>query len=408
MRILFVNAYFSPEKIAFSHLEKDLIEGFVAAGHEIEVICPTPTRGVTKEVRKQYKRIKKEELYEGKVRVRRFAAPKEGRNPLLRAFRYFWCNFREYRIGRKYKNIDVVFAVSTPPTQGILAGKLGKKLKCPFVYSLQDIFPDSLVTTGLTKKGSLIWKLGRKIERKTYARANRIIVIAKSHKQNLLEKGVPEEKISIISNWVDLEKIKPIARAENKLFEDLPLDKDKFLVVYAGNFGAAQGADILLKAAEKLLGEEKIQFVVFGGGAEFESAVEYARARELTNVIINPLLPQERVAEVYSLGDVALITCKAGVGNSGMPSKTWSIMACNTPIIASFDLESDMADVLQASGAGRCVEAENVDALVEAILTACEKKAEKCDLRGYVKEQADKEACVARYLKTIFTNDNDD
>lgn len=404
MKILFVNAYFMPETIAFSHLEKDLIECLVGAGHEIEVICPTPTRSVSDKVYEQYKSIKTEELYDGKVRVRRFSAPKEGKNPLFRAFRYLWCNFREYQIGKKYKNIDVVFAVSTPPTQGLLAGKLGKKLKCPFIYSLQDIFPDSLVTTGLTKKGSLIWKIGSWVEHKTYRCAECIIVISESCKRNLLQKSVPEDKLSLISNWVDIEKVKPVSRDENKLIDEFGIDPKKFLVVYAGNFGVAQGADVVLKAAEKLLTEKDIQFVIFGGGAEYMTAIEYVKKHNLTNVLIHPLLSQDRVSEVYSLGDVALITCKSGVGNSGMPSKIWNIMACNTPIIASFDTDSDMDEILHISNAGICVEPENVQALVGGIFEAYNNR-DNCkplSLRSYVEENASKEKCLLKYVNTII------
>lgn len=401
MRILFVNAYFMPETIAFSHLEKDLIEGLVTAGHEIDVICPTPTRAVSDDVYKQYKAIRTEELYDGKVHVRRFSSPREGKNPLIRAFRYFWCNLREYQIGKKYKNIDAVFAVSSPPTQGMLAGKLSKKLKCPFIYSLQDIFPDSLVTTGLAKENSFLWKIGRWLERKTYGYAQRIIVISESCKRNLLKKGVPEEKLSLISNWVDIEAIQPVSREKNKLIAEYNIDPNKFLVVYAGNFGAAQGADIILKAAEKLLNESNIQFIIFGGGVEFEDGVQYVKEYKLTNVMINPLLPQEKVSEVYSLGDVALITCKPGVGDSGMPSKTWNILACNTPIIASFDKDSEMAEILKASGAGVCVEAGNVDALAEKIANLLAKSTQPNSGRHYVEVYASKNNCVRKYVEII-------
>ncbi len=407
MRILFVNAYFEPEVIAFSHLEKDLLEQLTAEGHEVEVICPTPTRGVTEEVCRKYRSLKTEELYDGKVHVRRFSAPREGKNPIIRALRYFWCNLREYQIGRKYKDIDVVFAVSTPPTQGLLAGKLSKKLKCPFVYSLQDVFPDSLVTTGLTREGSLIWRLGRRIERKTYERASRIIVISKSCRENLLRKGVAEDKLDLISNWVDVEQTKPVLREDNPLIRELAIDPSKFLVVYAGNFGAAQGAEIVLKAAEALQQEEKIGFVIFGGGSEFEDAVSDAHARGLTNVTIQGLLPKERVSQVYSLGDVALITCKAGVGGSGMPSKTWSIMACNTPIIASFDPESDLADVIRDSGAGACVEPGQTEPLVAAIRKAyeawCTGEKRNLNLRTYVEKHASGEQCVKQYIEVMQT-----
>ena len=401
MRILFVNAYFRPETIAFSHLEKDLIEGLISAGHEIEVICPIPTRNVSDEVYEQYKSVKSEDLYDGKVHVRRFFAPREGKNPLVRAFRYFWCNLREYQIGKKYKGIDAVFAVSTPPTQGLLAGKLSKKLNCPFIYSLQDIFPDSLVTTGLSKEGSLIWKIGSWMERKTYGYAKRIIVISESCKRNLLHKGVSQDKLSLISNWVDIDQIKPVPREENKLISEYGIDANKFLIVYAGNFGAAQGADIVLKTAEKLLDKPKIQFIIFGGGAEYGAAVDYVKEHNLTNVLINPLLPQDRVSEVYSLGDVALITCKPGVGNSGMPSKTWNIMACNTPIIASFDTDSDMAEILTSSGAGKCVEAGDVEALAQEIIHESQVHVRQCNPREYVQKNADKVQCVEWYISTI-------
>lgn len=396
MRILFLDAYFLPEKIAFTHLEQDLICGLLDQGHTIEVLCPVPTRGISRETAKAYASIKRETLHDGKVRVQRFWAPQEGRNPLVRAFRYFWCNLCQYQLGKKYRNIDVIFAVSTPPTQGWLAGKLSKKLGCRFVYNLQDVFPDSLVTTGLAKKGSLLWKLGRRLEDSTYQSADAIIVISKAMERNILEKGVPAERIHTVSNWIDTDAVKPVAKEENKLFEEYGIDTEKFTVVYAGNFGAAQGASVVLDAARLL---PEIQFVIFGGGAEFD-AVKTA-AKQLPNVIANGLLPQERVPEVYSLGDVALITCKKGVGNSGMPSKTWSIMACNTPIIAAFDPDSELAEIIQVANAGTCVEPENAEALAQAVLTAQNASGE-CGGRDYVCQFASKQVCVAEYVK-IFS-----
>ena len=159
MKILFVDAYFFPETIAFTHLEHDLIESLIEQGHDIQVVCPVPTRGVSSQTVKEYRAKKHEKLYSDRVSVERFWAPQEGKNPIVRAFRYFWCNFREYQIAKKYSDVDVVFSVSTPPTQGLIAGKIAKKLKCPLVYSLQDVFPDSLVTSGLAKEIQFFGKL---------------------------------------------------------------------------------------------------------------------------------------------------------------------------------------------------------------------------------------------------------
>ena len=404
MKLIKLSSYYAPENISSSHLSRDLEDAYLAADMTIEVHCPTPTRGVSAQVRKQYKKIKYEEMRDGRIIVRRFSMFREGKNPVLRALRYFLVNLKQYSRGSRARDIDVITAGSTPPTQGVLCAKVAKRLsrrqgrKVPFIYNLQDVFPDSLVTTGLTKKGSILWKIGRKIENYTYAHADHIIVISESMKKNIMDKGVPEDKITVVSNWIDTEATRPVPREENRLFEEFSIERDKFTVVYAGNLGKAQGAGVVLDAAT-LMADEDVQFVIFGGGAEFESVRE--RATTLRNVIINPLLPQDRVPEVYSLGDVALITCKRGVGDSGMPSKTWSIMACDTPIIAAFDTESELADILAHANAGVTVEPENAEALAEAIRALKRGESKPAGGRAYVCEHAEKKLCTAKYVEII-------
>ena len=129
MNVLFINAYFLPETIAFTHLEQDIIDALLKAGHKVEVICPTPSRGMTDGEITKYKKIKTENLRG--VSVRRFSAPRERSSAVFRALRYFWCNFREYRIAKTCRQADAVFAVSTPPTQGLTAGKAAKSSACP-------------------------------------------------------------------------------------------------------------------------------------------------------------------------------------------------------------------------------------------------------------------------------------
>ncbi len=398
MKFLFLNAYFEPEVTAFTHLDRDMIEGLVEAGHEIEIITPTPTRGITDEVYECYKKRFSEELFGGKVHVTRFRSPREGRNPIFRALRYTWCTSREKAIAKRFPDVDAVFAVSTPPTQGKMAGEVAKKLGVPFIYSLQDIFPDSLVTTGLAKEGSFFYNIGTKIANKTYELASKIIVISDSFVENIRAKGVAMEKIVKIPNWTDTDAIRPIPKSENKLFDELGISRDKFTVVYAGNLGEAQGADVIVRAAELLRDNEEIQFVIFGGGSRYSAVCEKIQELGLKNTIINPLLPQDRVSEVYSLGDVALVTCKAGVGGSGMPSKTWSIMACNTPIIAAFDTDSELASILKEAGAGIAVEPECEKSLADAIVAANKSKRLSTG-RDYVLANASRRACVAEYVR---------
>ena len=127
MKILFLNGYFYPENIAYTHLEQDIIKTLVENGHTIDVICPIPSRGVDAETRKKYSSMLEESMYDGKVKVHRFPLGEEKESTLKRFARYFVCDFKTYFLAKKYK-ADVVFAVSTPPIQGMLAGKVAKKI----------------------------------------------------------------------------------------------------------------------------------------------------------------------------------------------------------------------------------------------------------------------------------------
>lgn len=401
--VLILDAYYEPEIIAFSHLEKDLIEGIIEKGYKVKVICPTPTRGISAKTAKEYKKIKKEIKNDGNLEILRFSAPQEGKSVVLRAIRYFWCNFRTIHFAKKSK-ADLIFSNSTPPTQGYISGKVAKKKNIPFLYSLQDVFPDSLVSTGLTKEGSVLWKIGRFIENRTYLKADKIITISNSMKNNLLTKGVSEKKLEIIPNWVDTQKIRPVLKSENKLISELGVLPDSFIVVYAGNMGESQNVDIILDVA-KDFSSKNILFLLFGSGSEFDRIKERVKQENINNIIIRGLMPPDRISEVYSLGDLALITGKKGVGKTGLPSKTWSIMACNTPIVASFDTDSALSGVLEKSGGGTCVEPENKKLLAKEI----EKKYNEwslnikteCNSRDYVKNNLSKQICVSRYLREI-------
>ena len=400
MKILVLDAYFEPENTAFTHLEKDLLEAFVAAGHEVEVVCPTPTRAVSEELIEKYRNIRLEKLYGGNVTVHRVFVPRERRGIILRALRYFLCNHRLYKTAKSIKDADVIFSNSTPPIQALVAAKLKKKLKIPFVYDLQDIFPDSLVGIGKTKKGSLIYRVGRRIENRSYAAADKIIVISEDFKSNIMGKGVPENKIEVVYNWVDCDAVKPILRGDNPLFDELSLDEKDFTVVYAGNFGRAQGVKTVFDAAMILKERKDIKFVLFGGGEEYEELKNYKEQNGLDNLVLNPLLDQKRVSEVYSLGSVDLVTCKKSFGRAAFPSKTWNIMACNLPIIASYDEDSELAKVLQDSGAGIMVEPEDPAALAKAII-AFKDSPFNVSARQYVLRNADKTICVKKYVDVI-------
>ena len=183
------------------------------------------------------------------------------------------------------------------------------KHNVPFVYNVQDIFPDSLVGTGFAKKGGILWKIGSVISNYAYRKADRIIVISQDFKKNLIAKGVPEGKIEVVYNWVDENAVVPVAKEDNPLFEEFGISRDKFHVVYAGNLGNAQNIDVIIDAADVLKDEKNVEFLIFGTGGLKDQYVEKVKDLQLDNVKFFPLQPIESVWQLIGLGNVCVVSC---------------------------------------------------------------------------------------------------
>ena len=362
MRIIFPCSYYLPETAASLYITDNIVHACAEDGNIVLLYTPTPTRSVPA----GSEWVRKETLVNGNLFIKRFRMYGEGKNPILRALRYLLCELVQlhYCLLKKY---DVAFIDSTPPIQGLKMPLIKWFKHKPIVYNAQDIFPDSLVGTGLTKKGSLIWKIGRVVEKITYKYSDKIIVISEDFKNNLLAKGVPEEKIVVVYNWVDETAVVDIPRSENKLFDKYGLDRSKFYITYNGNIGLTQNMDMLLEVAKALEANDDIQFVLVGNGAYLEQVKQIILDRNISNVHLLPFQPYEDISHVFSLGDVSLVISKPGVGANSVPSKTWSIMSAERPVLANFD-ENELKRIVEKNSCGIFTKAGDKVAFTDAIL----------------------------------------
>ena len=364
MKAIFPCSYYLPETAASLYITDNIVHACADKGIEVDLYTPSPTRNVPDGSVWE----REERQMDGKLRIHRFHLYGEGKNPMLRALRYFLGEFilLHYCMWKKY---DVAFVDSTPPIQGLKMPLIKWLKRKPTIYNVQDIFPDSLVGTGLTHEGSLIWKIGRMVEKITYRYADKIIVISEDFKKNIMAKGVPEDKIVVIYNWVDQNKVVDVPREENKLFDVYGLDRSKFYITYNGNIGLTQNMDMLLDVAKELQEEYKdIHFVLVGNGAYLDEVKRKVADQQLDNVHLLPFQPYEDISHVFSLGDASLVISKPGVGANSVPSKTWSIMSASRPVLANFD-ENELKTIIENNHCGIFTKAGDKDAFKESILT---------------------------------------
>lgn len=406
MNLLIFNAYFEPENIASAYISRDIRSAILERGHTIHLFTPTPSRGLSKSVVREYRKRsrRRELLFDGGMTVRRYRMIAESHGASQRVARYLLCNIVQLYFGLVTRNVDAIFLASTPPTQGAVAGLISKIRKIPVVYSLQDIFPDSMISGGVIRQGGWIHKLCVRMEQFSYRNVSKIVVISSQARAALLARGVAEDKLLLIRNWPDEASVRQVPRDANYLFDEYALDRNRFYVSYCGNIGRTQNIELLLAAA-KALPNKEIAFVIIGDGDMRQELVDRIQAEQLDNVKWIPFQPYRNISAVFSLGNAGLVISKPETGGSSVPSKTWNIMLAGIPVLASFDSSSELCDIVRSSGSGICCPPDDKDALVSAVLRLyadrrlCEEmgKNGQCYIAGHLTRQKG----TAAYVQAI-------
>jgi glycosyltransferase involved in cell wall biosynthesis len=233
----------------------------------------------------------------------------------------------------------------------------------PFVYDIQDLWPDTISASNMMSNSFILRGLNSWCSF-VYRQADHLTVLSQGFRRTLIERGVPEAKISLIYNWCDEENIRPQDRDEG-LAQRLRLI-GRFNVMYAGTMGPAQALDSVLEAAAFCAtANPKIQFVFVGGG--IERADLEAKAARSPNVLFLPHQSTREISSLLALADVLLVHLKDDpLFRMTIPSKTQAFLAASKPILMA--VSGDAADLVQRAQAGVTVGPENAREIAQAVL----------------------------------------
>ena len=294
--------------------------------------------------------------------------PRKGKNKLLRILAWLGFHATSTLAGvvSQFKP-DLILAPSPPLTIGVSAWLLGLWHNCPFIYNVQEIYPDVAVNLGVLRSSFAI-KFLQELEHFVYSKARVLTVISENMANRIRAKSVAEDKVRVIPNFVDTNDFRPLPKVNNfSLQYGL---HDKFVVSYAGNMGKPQGLNILVEAAYLLKQETGIHFLLMGDGSERVSLIEHAQRFQLPNITVLPYQPYSIMAEAYASADASFVSQAAGTSSDGIPSKVYRIMACARPVIACTDVGSDLAGLVAEADGGVVVPSGSTQALSNAIQQA--------------------------------------
>lgn len=253
---------------------------------------------------------------------------------------------------------------SKPLTIGLTAWAISCLKHIPYVYNVQDIYPDIAIRLGVLKNKTAI-HVFRWLERFVYRSAARITVLSEGFRANLLQKSVLLAKLRIIPNFVNTDFMKPLPRQNN--FSAQHQLNNYFVVMYAGNIGLSQRLETLLVAADQLKDLSDLRILIVGNGATKGEIVTLAAKMNLSNVIFLPFQPRGELPIMYASADVSLVIIRQGISSESVPSKTYTIMASGRPIIASVDSDSEIWTMLHKAECGLCIPPEDAALLAQAI-----------------------------------------
>jgi glycosyltransferase involved in cell wall biosynthesis/ribosomal protein S18 acetylase RimI-like enzyme len=361
MRILIVSQWYPPDAMKLLSDQAETLREF---GHDVEFMAGLPN-WPSGRLYPGYKMcLWMRETQKGVPITRLFVYPDHSRSGVKRAL-----NFLSYAASATVlgpflmRCCDAVYFVHPPATAALPAVLLSRLWDVPMAMEIQDMWPETLEATGMVGNRRVLGAMGWFCSW-VYRRASAIRVISDGFKRNLVDKGVPADKVHVMSNWVDTDFYRPV-EPDPDLVDKLAC-RGRFTVMFAGTVGLAQGLDVMLEAAAMLDDSPLVQFLIVGDGADSERLQEMAQRRNLANVRFLGRYPADAMAGMYAVADVLFVHLRDHpLFRITIPHKIFTYLASGKPILAA--MEGDARGVVESARAGLCCPPGNPRALADTV-----------------------------------------
>lgn len=404
MRILLHIIQFPPDVNSTGLLMEQICEELQAYGHEIWVVTTFP----------HYAQFRVWDAYRGRLvqldshkglRVVRLSVFASGRKQNMRHRLINYLSFNALAMIAHLlirKRFDVVLCTNGSFFSGVSAYLSGLFTGTPFVYNIQDLYPETPAQAGQLQNSSSV-RLLKQVARFMYHTAAHITVITPAFREHLRAEGVPPAKISVIPNFVNTQFIQPLPK--RNAFSERHGLVDTFVISHAGNLGYVYDLETLLEAAAQLTNYPDIVILIVGDGVAKPELERKAAALELPNVRFLPFQPLADLPLLRATSDIQVSLYKYGSAKNSMPSKIYEIMASGRPILASAEQESDVRTLIDTTACGLCVEPQNVTQLTDAILTLYHDPTCRAEMAKHGREHAEqyysRQVVAARYNELL-------
>ena len=362
MHLLLIALNYYPDMLGNAPLMTGLCEDLVKRGHRVSVVCSFPHHE-TGRIEERYRGhfIQREQRNGVEILRMYLYPPKDSTLAKMASYASFTISALVGALS--IRDVDVILTPSPPITLGFLDGVLKTMRGVPFVYNLQDLFPEAAIQLGVLTNRYVI-RFFKTIERYVISRADCLAVISEGFRNYLARQGVPDRKITVIPNYADTELIVPEDPATNKYRHELNL-QGRFIVQFSGRMGHSQDFDTVIRVMKILSDLPNLHFMMVGDG-HVRTNLERS-CHGLHNITFLPVQLREDLSALLSAADIGLSPLRKGLSSTSVPSKIFGIMAAARPVVACADKGSDTEEIICTAGGGLVVEPGDAAALAWAI-----------------------------------------
>ena len=403
-KVLIHSIVFSPDSVSTAYLYNDIALGLQGRGYEVVVLTTTPHYNlIESSINKQL--LKKKLLglyYESDFNgIRVIHVPlKKYKNTIVRIVSFIYWHFFSLLFGLSIKNIDFILSPSPPLSIGFISILVAKRNKAKFVYNVQEVYPDLLIKNGALKSKIIIRAL-KWLEKYVYDNASFVITIDKKFYEQIVDRFINKEKLSIVPNFVDTDLYHPIDYEVN-MHMPFTRDNSKVRLLYAGNIGFYQDWEPVLFAAKKLK-DTNIEFWIIGEGVKKDSLIKEVEVHNLSNIKIMPYQDRETMPLINAFADIHFISINKDMEHEGFPSKVYTIMACAKPLIVITGKNTPLYSFLENLNCSILITENRNEEFVQSILELANNKEKQNDFgrNGYdvIQKHYTREKVIEQYLK---------
>lgn len=364
LNILFLTDNFPPERNVPAMRTWEHVSRWVKDGHQVTIITTAPNFPQGRPLAGYKNRWYFREDMEGVkvIRVKSYIAANEG---FLKRILDYVSFMVTGGIAAMFQRRPDILISTSPQFFCAVAGWIVSRLRrLPWIFELRDLWPASIVAVGAMKEGALIRMLYW-IEMSMYRAADRVIAVTKGLRQDLVDRGIPGDKVVVVRNGADTNRFTPRPK-DPALVERFGL-QGKFVVGYYGTIGMGAGVQTAVDAGALLRDRDDIVIMLAGAGAEYDEVDKSIRDQRLTNVRLLPPFDQAEMPAVWSLLDAAIVMMKdRPLFKATISSKTFEALAMGLPVIMSLPA-GEATGLVDEYGFGINVRPENPQDMAAAI-----------------------------------------